>query len=98
MENFTQEILKSDITVLVLGLSITLIVKDVVETLAKGLLFVLNKDFNVGDKIMYNGKIATIISIGYRQSIFEVETNGTKVWEYVYNDRIKYLNLGKVKD
>lgn len=98
MENFTQEILKSDITVLVLGLLITLIVKDVVETLAKGLLFVLNKDFNVGDKIMYNGKIATIISIGYRQSIFEVETNGTKVWEYVYNDRIKYLNLGKVKD
>jgi len=98
MEELAKDIINADITLLILGLLLSLIIKDLIETYAKGLLFILNKDFNVGDKIIYNGKEATIISIGFRQSIFEIETTDMKYWEYVYNDRIKYLNLGKLKD
>ena len=98
MDELTRSILNADILVLIIGMLLTLIVKDLVETLSKGLLFVLNKNFNVGDKIFYNGKQATIISIGWRQSIFEYEEDGVKIWLYLYNDRIKYQNLGKIKD
>ena len=100
MNELASTILKADLMVLLLGMLFTLIAKDIVFTIATGILFKLNRDFNVGDKILYNGKKATIISIGYRQSIFEIEENEDKlkVWEYIYNDRIKYQNLGKIKD
>ncbi len=98
MEELAKNILHTDIVVLILGMLLTLIVKDLIETFAKGILFKLNKDFNVGDRILYNGKEATIISIGLRQSIFEYEIDKVKIWEYIYNDRIKNQNLGKIKE
>jgi len=98
MDELAKLIAHTEVVELVIGLFLTLILKDLVTTFANGVLFYLNKDFNSGDKIMLNGTEAVIISIGWRQSIFEVNVDGVKTWEYVYNDKIKNLRLGKIKE
>ena len=93
LEELVTKLVKSDLIVISTTILGTLIVKDLLSGLANGVLFIMNKNFNVGDKVVLDGEDATIINIGFRQTIFEV--NG--VWVYYYNDRIKYLKLGKRK-
>lgn len=93
MEEAVIKLLSSDLLLLAGAMLGTLIIKDIVSNIASGLMFVLNKDFNVGDSVVLDGKEARIISIGIRQTIFEIGD----CWVYVYNDRIKYLQLGKRK-
>ena len=73
---------------------VTLLIKDALSSIAGGILFAWNKNFNIGDKVVLDGKDGTIISIGWRYTIIEVET----IWYYTANDRVKLLKLGKRKN
>ena len=94
MNEIVQSLLSNNLLVTAGTLLGTLILKDVVSTTASGLMFARNRNFNVGDDVVIDGVDARIISIGWRQTIFEVE--GT--WLYYYNDQIRYMKLGKRKD
>lgn len=93
MEKLVADILGSELLLLAAAMLGTMVLKDIVTSVASGLMFVWNKDFNVGDTVILDGEDAKIISIGTRQTIFEVGD----CWLYIYNDRIKYLKLGKKK-
>ena len=71
----------------------TMILKDIVSGIASGLIFAFNPYFNVGDKVIMNDKDGVIVSIGWRYTIIEVGD----IWYYVFNDRLKMLQLGKRK-
>lgn len=81
---------------ILLSLAIGMAIKDLITTFVSGFLFYLNKNFNEGDKVYLNGIESTINKIGLRQTIFEVDNGRGITWNYVYNDRIKYLKLEKV--
>ena len=78
------------------SLAIGLAVKDMMTTFVSGFLFSLNKSFREGDHVKIDGKEATIIKVGYRQTVFQCTEGEMITWMYVYNDRIKHLNLEKV--
>jgi hypothetical protein len=52
--------------------------------------------FEPGDVVYLDGERATIISIGYRETIFEVDNGRGKVWRYIYNTRIPTHRLEKL--
>jgi len=101
LENIIQTITSSDLTIAMLMLLITLLLKDIIVNLTNGILFYINRDFNVGDKIIFKDKEATIINIGPRYTIISTIENindkKIEVWWYIRNDNIKKLNLGKKK-
>ena len=75
---------------------VLLILKDWAASIAKGLKFYRNPAFMPGDKVMLDSEIAIIISIGFTETIFEIERDTVKTWRYVPNTRIDYLKLEKV--
>lgn len=81
---------------LVLAIIVGLIVKDVATTFVSGLLFKMSSDFNQGDTVYIDGEYATIISTSIRRTIFKINDGRGETWRYVWNDRIKYLNIEKV--
>ena len=93
MEEMVTTLVDSSMLKLSLVILVTMVVKDVISGIASGLLFAFNPYFNVGDKVVLDGKDGVIVSIGWRYTIIEVDD----VWFYVYNDRLKTLKLGKRK-
>jgi hypothetical protein len=82
---------------ILVGLIISLLARDFATSLAAGLSFKYNPQFNEGDHVMIDEEPATIIKIGYRYTVFSVrKTGGQKTWRYVKNDRIQRLKLEKV--
>ena len=75
---------------------VLLIIKDWSASIAKGLKFYRNPAFMPGDRVLLDGEIATIISIGFTETIFQIEREEYKSWRYVPNTRIDYLKLEKV--
>jgi len=45
---------------------------------------------------MENGEQAVIISIGYRETIFEIDNGRGKVWRYIENTRIPSHRLEQI--
>lgn len=82
-----------------IGLSLLIwsLIKDFVARFAGGLSFYWDKHFNAGDHVIIDGEAAVIISIGMRETVFEIKTSekGMK-WRYVPNDKIRSLKLEKV--
>ena len=75
---------------------VLLILKDWATNIARGLKFYRNPAFMPGDKVILDGEIATIISIGFTETIFSIERDGQTSWRHVANIRIDYLKLEKV--
>lgn len=75
---------------------VLLILKDVATNIARGLKFYRNPAFMPGDKVILDGEIATIISIGFTETIFAITRDDITSWRYVANTRIDYLKLEKV--
>jgi small-conductance mechanosensitive channel len=86
------------IILVLIGLVLSLIVKDLIQTFVSGLLFRINKNFNEGDVVFLDGEKSIIIRIGFRQTVFQTNRENEKVWKFIYNDRIKYHNLEKIID
>lgn len=95
---FTQlsELITPYIAILI-GLVASLIAKDLANSMAAGLSFKYNPQFNEGDNVLIDNEPATIIKIGYKYTVFSVrKDSGHRTWRYVKNERIPFLKLEKV--
>lgn len=78
-------------------LVISLWFKDFAASLARGLSFRFNRQFNEGDLVILDGEPSIIIKIGISQTVFEVIDNKDVVkWRYVPNQRIAFVKLEKI--
>lgn len=75
---------------------VTIWFKDFATNFAKGLAFKRKPGFEPGDKVYIDGELATIISIGIQETVFEIDRDGTTVWRYVPNTRTEYIKLEKI--
>jgi hypothetical protein len=73
-----------------------MIFKDYASNISKGISFWLKPGFNPGDVVYLDGEEATIISIGIRETIFEIKRDQLTLWRYIPNTRIEYLKLEKI--
>jgi len=82
-----------------IGLSLMtwMLVKEFLSRFAAGLSFYWDKNFNTGDHVIIDGEEAIIVSIGMRETVFEIKTGTEGIkWRYVPNDRIKSLKIEKI--
>ena len=83
-----------------IGLGITAIIvlwfKEAVGDFVARLRWKMKPGFEPGDEVFLDGEKATIISIGMRETIFEINNGRGKVWRYIYNTRIPTHRLEKV--
>jgi small-conductance mechanosensitive channel len=91
-------ILQSNFLAIILAVIIGMMLRDIVNTVSKGLLFKLSKYFNNGDDIVYNGNDGVIINIGWKFTTIDVEEDCGKIRYYVDNSEIPKLRLGKRKE
>lgn len=84
----------------IIGLAITGIVvlwfKELVSDLVASIRWKMKAGFEPGDVVFLDGEKATIISIGYRETIFEIDNGRGKVWRFIDNKRIPTHRLEKV--
>ena len=82
-----------------IGLSMMswMLVKDFLARFAAGLSFYWDKNFNAGDHVIIDNEAAIIVSIGIRETVFEIKTEKEGIkWRYVPNDKIKSLKIEKI--
>lgn len=84
--------------IIALGLTalIALWVKELVSDLIASIRWKMKPGFEPGDVVYLDGERATIISIGYRETIFQVDNGRGKVWRYIDNKRIPVHKLEKI--
>lgn len=83
------------IGIIIVGV-IALWVKSLIEDLVAGIRWRLKPGFEPGDECFLDGERATIVSIGYRETIFEIDNGRGKVWRYIDNKRIPVVRLEKI--
>jgi len=81
---------------MLVGLVVTLWIKDYAVSIAKGLNFKLFGPFSEGDKAIIDGHPCVVVKIGWTMTVFGVQHGDDYIWRYVSNDRISGLKLGKV--
>jgi len=82
---------------MLLGLIISLMIKDYATSFIKGVAFRLNPLFTVGDSVIVDGEPAIIVKVGLRDTIFSIEKSGGQTtWLSIPNERIAYLKIEKV--
>ena len=99
MENQLEENLTLYIVpVLALLLSgiFALMLKELVTDLVASIRWKMKPGFEPGDVVFLDGEKATIISIGFSETVFEIDNGRGKVWRYIYNKRIPTHRLEKV--
>lgn len=77
-------------------LIIGLITKEIATSFVMGLLFKLNPQFKAGDDVLLEGKKAIIISVGIRNTVFQIDDEHGTVWRYIPNDTMKTVKLAKI--
>lgn len=83
---------------LLFSVVVAIMFKDFASSLSKGIAFRINGTFKEGDRVLLDDKEATIIKIGFRQTVFGVYCDQGFVWRYVPNERISYIKLEKIID
>ena len=91
LSNFLTPIIALGITGLVV-----LFFKELVGDLVASMRWKMKPWFEPGDTVYLDGEKATIISIGYRETIFQVDNGRGKVWRYIDNKRIPVHKLEKI--
>jgi len=83
-----------------IGLSMCfwMMAKDWMARMAAGLSFLMSRDFQSGDTVILDGEQAIIISIGTRQTTFQIREGKSLRWRYVPNHLIETVRLEKVVD
>ena len=83
-----------------IGLGITAIlflwIKEAVSDFVASIRWKMKPGFEPGDVVFLDGEKATIISIGFSETVFEIDNGRGKVWRYIYNKRIPTHRLEKV--
>ena len=77
-------------------LVITLWFKDFAVKIAKGMAFKMDKSFNEGDSVIFEGQDSVIVKIGLTTTVFGLYGDRGYTWRYVPNERISSLKLEKV--
>jgi len=77
-------------------LVITLWFKDFAVKIAKGMAFKMDKAFNEGDSVVFEGQDSVIVKIGLTTTVFGLYGERGYTWRYVPNERISSLKLEKV--
>ena len=77
-------------------LVITLWFKDFAVKIAKGMAFKMDKAFNEGDSVVFEGQDSVIVKIGLTTTVFGLYGDRGYTWRYVPNERISSLKLEKV--
>ena len=77
-------------------LVITLWFKDFAVKIAKGMAFKMDKAFNEGDSVIFEGQDSVIVKIGLTTTVFGLYGDRGYTWRYVPNERISSLKLEKV--
>lgn len=83
------------IGIIIVGV-IALWLKSLIEDLVAGIRWRLKPGFEPGDECFLDGERATIVSIGYRETIFEIDNGRGKVWRYIDNKRIPFVRLERI--
>jgi hypothetical protein len=71
-------------------------VKELVGDFVASLRWKMKPGFEPGDVVFLDGEKATIISIGMRETIFEIDNGRGKVWRYIYNTRMPTHRLEQI--
>ena len=83
-----------------IGIGITAILvlwlKETVSDFVASLRWKMKPGFEPGDVVFLDGEKATIISIGMRETIFEIDNGRGKVWRYIYNTRMPTHRLEQI--
>jgi hypothetical protein len=90
-----EEFFKPFIIVLIGGI-IAMWFKEAVADIVASIRWKMKPGFEPGDVVFLEGEQATIISIGLRETIFEIDNGRGKVWRYVENKRMPMMRLEKV--
>jgi hypothetical protein len=97
-----QELSKTIVTsiqpllILFVGAIIAMILKETVASLVASLKWKMKPGFEPGDEVFFDGDLATIISIGWRETVFEITNSNGTVWRYVENTRMPIHRLEKI--
>jgi len=75
---------------------IALWLKEIVADIVASARWRMKPGFEPGDNVFLDGESATIVSIGWRETIFEIDNGRGKVWRYIYNTRIPTHRLEKI--
>lgn len=90
------ELIAPYITMLI-GLIISLSIKDIITNFIKGIGFKLNPLFKPGDTIFVDGEYSVVVKVGIRYSVFgSTKDNGDYVWRSVLNERVAHLKIEKI--
>jgi len=82
--------------VIVLAGVMGLWLKDTVASIAAGLKFKMTPAFEPGDIVYLDGEKATIISIGFVTTIFQIDNGRGTIWRYIPNTRIINSRLERI--
>jgi hypothetical protein len=80
----------------ILGIVISLAIRDIANNFVQGILFYYDSTFKAGDLVYIDGEKAIIISVGIRTTVFNIKDGRGNTWRYVANEKIKSLKLEKV--
>jgi hypothetical protein len=83
------------IVVIISGV-VALWLKEIVADVVASARWRMKPGFEPGDSVFLDGEHATIVSIGWRETIFEIDNGRGKVWRYIYNTRIPTHRLEKI--
>jgi len=70
--------------------------KELVGDIVASLRWKMKPGFEPGDVVYLDGERATIISIGYSETTFEIDNGRGKVWRYIKNTRIQNHRLEQI--
>lgn len=93
-ESLVQQI--SPYLVLLVAGIIGLWLKDLITSIVASIKWKMKPGFEPGDECFLDGERATIVSIGYRETIFEIDNGRGKVWRYIENTRMPVVRLEKI--
>jgi small-conductance mechanosensitive channel len=79
-----------------IGLIVTMGIKDYATAMTKGLAFKFFGPFKEGDHVILDGEKAVIVKIGASITVFGLHSKQGYMWRYIPNQRIGYAKLGKV--
>jgi small-conductance mechanosensitive channel len=79
-----------------LGMIVTLMIKDVLADSIVGIRIYLSRAFEPGDWVYVDGKLALIIAQDFRKTIFQIQDERGTTWRYVINTKFANLCLEKI--
>jgi hypothetical protein len=82
--------------VMMVGLIVTMGIKDYATAMTKGLAFKFFGPFKEGDHVILDGDKAVVVKIGASMTVFGLNNKQGYMWRYIPNEKIANAKLGKI--